>query len=123
MEKPISQMLDYGGVYLVRFDPAKGAEVGKQRPAVVLQSSVMLQAGVPTVLVCPLTSELRAGLEIIRVEIPPRDRLQKSSYAMVEHVRSIAVQRIVPDKLAQISRAEHRELRDKLLLVMGFVEG
>lgn len=119
VEKSVSQMLDYGGIYLVRFDPAKGAEVGKQRPAIVLQTSIMLQAGVPTVLVCPLTSELRAGLEIIRVEIPPRGRLQQSSYAMVEHVRSISVQRIVPDKLAQISRAEHQALKEKVLMVMG----
>ena len=104
----------------MRFDPAKAAEVGKQRPAIILQSPVMLKAGVPTVLVCPLTSQLRHPLEIIRVAIPPRDKLKRFSYAMVEHVRSISVQRIVTNKLAQISKVEHNQLKEKLLIVMGF---
>ena len=120
MENAISQQLDYGGIYLVRFDPAKGAEVGKQRPAIVLQSSSMLKAGVPTVLVCPLTSQMRPELEIIRVEIPSRDSLAQCSYAMVEHIRSISVRRITHRKLAQISQTEHSQLRDKVLIIMGF---
>lgn len=120
MENTISQQLDYGGIYLVRFDPAKAAEVGKQRPAIVLQSSAMLGAGIPTILICPLTSQLRKELGIIRVKISPRDKLIKSSYAMVEHIRSISTRRIITDKLAQINSEEHHQLREKILIVMGF---
>jgi mRNA interferase MazF len=46
-------------VYLISFDPAKGAEVGKTRPAVVVSPNEM-NRNIETVIVAPLTSTQRA---------------------------------------------------------------
>ncbi len=120
--EPLGAKLDYGGIYLVRLDPIKGAEVGKLRPAIILQTSAMLEEGVATVLVCPLSSEYKEGLGAIRVHISARERLLKDSYALIEHIRSISRRRLVPDKLAHISKSEYSELKNKVLSVLGFID-
>lgn len=43
-----------GGVYLARLDPAKGAEVGKCRPVVLLTDQGLLDIEPPHIFICPL---------------------------------------------------------------------
>ena len=42
----------------------------------------------------------------LHVALPPRDNLQKNSYALVEHCRSISVQRLIEPRLAQLTTKE-----------------
>ncbi len=45
-----------GEVWVARLNPNQGAEVGKLRPVVVIQADLLTDAGIPTVLVVPLTT-------------------------------------------------------------------
>ncbi|WP_295439162.1 type II toxin-antitoxin system PemK/MazF family toxin [uncultured Thiodictyon sp.] len=45
-----------GGIYLARLDPAKGAEIGKLRPAALLSAPEILEIDSPVLFVCPLSS-------------------------------------------------------------------
>lgn len=45
-------------VYWSRLDPVEGSEYGKTRPCVIVSMDV-LNASLPTVVVCPLTTVLR----------------------------------------------------------------
>jgi len=45
-------------IYVARLDPVEGSEIGKTRPCVIVSLDV-LNALLPTVVVCPLTSRLR----------------------------------------------------------------
>ncbi len=92
-----------GGVYLARLDPSKHAEVGKIRPVVILMGQFILDVQPPSILVCPLSSQSYAGCSHLHVQLPPRDNLQKESYALVEHCRSISVKRFVETRLAQLT--------------------
>lgn len=98
--------LTQGGVYLARLDPAKHAEIGKIRPVVVLMGQFILDIQPLSVLVCPLSSHSYEGCSSLHVKLPPRDNLQKDSYALVEHCRSISVKRLIEPRLAQLSSAE-----------------
>ena len=45
-------------IYLARLDPAEGSEIGKIRPVVIVSDNLRNQL-LQTVVVCPLTSQLR----------------------------------------------------------------
>jgi len=99
-------LLTQGGVYLARLDPSKHAEVGKIRPVVILMGQFILDVQPVTVLVCPLSSQSYEGCSHLHVQLPPRDNLQRESFALVEHCRSISVKRIVEPRLAQLTSNE-----------------
>jgi len=50
-----------GEVWVARLNPNQGAEVGKVRPVVVIQADLLTDVGIPTVLVVPLTTQVRRG--------------------------------------------------------------
>jgi mRNA interferase MazF len=45
-------------IYLARLNPGEGSEIGKTRPCVIVSLDA-LNAVLPTVVVCPLTTRLR----------------------------------------------------------------
>ncbi len=99
----VDTTLTQGGVYLARLNPAKEAEIGKVRPVVILTTQYLLQKSVPIVFICPLSRLSYPQLKALHVELPARDNLHVSSYALTEHCRAIAIERILQPRLAQLS--------------------
>lgn len=104
MEKII---LTQGGVYLAKLNPSKHAEIGKIRPVIVLTAQFILDIHPVNVLVCPLSSKSYPECKHLHVQLPPRQKLLKDSYALIEHCRSISINRIVEQDIAHIT---HKEL-------------
>ena len=98
--------LTQGGVYLARLDPSKHTEIGKIRPVVILMGQFILDIQPQSVLVCPLSSKSYDDCTYLHVHLPPRDNLQKESFALIEHCRSILVQRLIEPRLAQLTPRE-----------------
>jgi mRNA interferase MazF len=92
-----------GGIYLARLDPAKGAEIGKLRPVIVLTNQQLLDVAPVLIFVCPLSTRSQPEFSALHVSIGARERLLKSSYALVEHCRSLTASRIQRDQLATLS--------------------
>ena len=65
-----------GEIWIGNLNPNRGAEVGKVRPVLIIQEDRLTQAGLPTVVVLPLTTQIRPDLQHIRVLLRARDRLQ-----------------------------------------------
>ena len=108
-----------GGVYLGRLDPAKGAEVGKLRPVVVLTHQTLLDVMPAHVFVCPLSSRSDPAYESLHLTLEPRDSLRVTSYALAEHCRSISIQRIKSKRLAQLDATEIDSIVHKLQQLIG----
>ncbi len=102
-----------GEIWVARLNPNHGREIGKVRPVAVLQANELTDAGLPTVLVAPLTTQRHQNAELLRIEVAPRDRLLKTSYVCAEHLRAIdrhrlgegPLTRLIPAELQQIQRA------------------
>jgi mRNA interferase MazF len=64
---------------------------GKPRPALVVQSDYL--RGVGSLIVCPLTSDIQEGLQILRIIVEPtaQNGLQKRSQISVEKLTAIAL--------------------------------
>lgn len=106
-------------VWIANLNPNKGSETGKIRPVVILQENRLTEAGLPTVLVIPLTTQLRKGLEPLRIPLAARDRLKKDCYVVVEQVRAIDRARIGDGPLTKLTTEEMSSLEHSLKAVMG----
>ena len=112
-------VLARGGIYLARLDPARGAEVGKLRPVVVLTSQSLLETHPHLVFICPLSSKSDPAFAPLHVLVHARDRLRVPSYALVEHCRAISARRIQSDRLAQLNPHEMDEVTRRLQRLLG----
>lgn len=106
-----------GGIYLAKLDPTKHAEVGKTRPVAILMADLLLAVHPSSVFVCPLSSQSYPACESLHVRLPPRDNLQKESYALVEHCRSISVIRFIEPRIALLTQDELKSIFSRLQLM------
>lgn len=111
--------LTRGGVYLARLDPAKGAEVGKLRPVVVLTDDKLLEVEPPHVFVCPLSSRSEPAYAALHLALSARDNLRVKSFALVEHCRAISIRRLLEERLAQLTMGEVNEIARRLQRMIG----
>lgn len=111
--------LTRGGVYLARLDPAKGAEVGKLRPVVVLTDDKLLEVEPPHVFVCPLSSRSEPAYAALHLALSARDNLRAKSFALVEHCRAISIRRLLEERLAQLTMGEVNEIARRLQRMIG----
>lgn len=111
--------LTRGGVYLARLDPAKGAEVGKLRPVVLLNDDKLLEVEPPHVFVCPLSSRSEPAYAALHLALSARDNLRAKSFALVEHCRAISIRRLLEERLAQLTMGEVNEIARRLQRMIG----
>jgi mRNA interferase MazF len=110
-----------GEVWIANLNPNKGSETGKIRPVVVFQENRLTAAGLPTVIVIPLTTQLRKGLEPLRVAIRARDRLGSDCHVMTEQIRALDRSRIGEGPLTKLSSDEMLALERSLMGVLGML--
>lgn len=109
-----------GEIWVARLNPARGAEVGKVRPVLVIQADFLLEQGEPTVVVLPLTTQLRKSKEPLHVTVPARGGLREDSQVMPEHPRTIDRRRLTEGPLARLEPEELAAVERSLLAVLGF---
>ncbi len=112
--------IERGGVYLAALNPAKGREVGKLRPVVVVQSDMLNRLEHGTVIVLPLTSQCNPAAAALRVSIAPRDRLLKVSEVLCDQPHAIDMSRLRPTLITRLTHEELRQVEQRMLLVLGF---
>jgi len=106
-----------GGIYLAKLSPAKGAEPGKTRPVVIIQRQEIL-GNYPTVLIAPITSNLK-GKYPMRLFIKARERLEKDSAVMIDQIRAIDLSRLIPDRIASLTIEEMKKLEKAICFFIG----
>ncbi len=96
-------MPNRGEVWLANLDPRRGTEPGKTRPVLIVQAQALLEAGHPSTLIIPLTTNLVADAEPLRVRVPASGRLRHSSDLLIDQLRAIDNRRLVQGPLARLS--------------------
>lgn len=108
-----------GEIWTANLNPNKGSETGKIRPVLILQEDALTAAGLPTVLVVPMTTQFRPGTAALRVGVPARDRLRAECYVMVEQLRAIDRGRIGEGPLAVLTADEMIRVERSLRVALG----
>lgn len=110
-----------GEIWIANLNPNKGAEIGKQRPIIILQEDQLLATGLRTIITIPLTTQYRPAFAPMRIHIAARDRLLQDCYAMVEHPRALDRSRFGEVPLTRLTPEEMAAVERSLLAVMGIL--
>jgi mRNA interferase MazF len=108
-----------GEIWVARLSPSQSGEAGKIRPVLILQDDSLLQEDSDTCIILPLTSQVRPGLQHLRVTVPVRDRLLKESQVIVEKPMTLDRRRFGEGPLTALTTDEMTAVEYSLLAVMG----
>ena len=112
------RMFKRGSIYLTKLYPSKGAEPGKTRPILILQTDLLNETEHSTIIIIPLTTKLIDNTYPLRLRITKREKLLNNSDLLCDQIRAIDKNRIIPDKIASLSEEEilQVELQAQILL-------
>lgn len=109
--------LNKNDICLVDFNPAKGGEIGKLRPAIIMSQNDDNQM-LSTVIVIPLSTHIEADALPYRLTLPKREKLDKVSDACIYEIRALSKTRI-KNKIGSISEAEAQIIQKSLCELIG----
>jgi mRNA interferase MazF len=109
-----------GHLYLVDFNPRIKTKPGKLRPAIVLQSDLVTQAGYPSTIVVPTTTQLVENAGLLRLRL-------KRGVASIEHDSDVLVGQLIAvanesfkREIGVLPSALLRDLEHRVQIVLGF---
>lgn len=108
-----------GEIWVGNFNPNRGAEVGKIRPVLIIQADFLTAQGEPTVIVLPLTTQVRQAKEPLHVTVHPRDKLMQPCQIVPEQPRTLDRRRLVDGPLTQLRPEEMLAVERSLAAVLG----
>ena len=110
-----------GEIYLVDFYPARGHEIKKIRPALVIQNDVGNRYS-PTTIVAAITSRISDRAYPVEVVLEaPQTGLNARSTVRLDQVRTVDSGRLIK-RLGSVSRAVMRRVDQGIQVSFGLVE-
>lgn len=110
-----------GEIWLGNLDPNRGAEIGKTRPVLIVEADFLIAQGDPTIIVLPLTTQVRASKEPLHVTIHARDALEETCQVMPEQPRTLDRNRLIEGPLTRLTEQELRSVERSLVAVLGLL--
>jgi len=104
-------------VWVADLDPRFGAEPGKKRPVLVVQSD-LINGKLNTTMICPITTKLVSSTNLLRLRLLKGEAgLNEDSDVLVTHVRAIDNNRFV-QKLGNLDMGKQKLLDQSLRIVL-----
>jgi mRNA interferase MazF len=107
-----------GEVWLANLNPRRGTEPGKTRPVLVVQAQALIDAGHPSTLIIPLTTNLIDDAEPLRVRVPAQSSLRRDSDLLMDQLRAIDNRVLVKGPLSRLDEATMKRVADALREVL-----
>lgn len=86
-----------------------GTEAGKTRPFIAIQTNVLNKASHPSTIICPLTTNVKEGAEILRVHLKQGvANVASACDIMIEQIRAVDNKRLI--KKIGVLPEDHAEL-------------
>jgi len=101
-------VLNRGDIVGINLNLKKGDEVGKVRPCIILSDNESNQI-LDTIIVVPLSTHLIDNMEPFRIRLQKRDKLEKDSDILINHIRTISSSRVT-SFIAQITDEEYQSI-------------
>ena len=102
-------------IWLANLNPQKGTEAGKTRPVVIVQTDLLNEAHLST-LICPITTNVKKEIELLRVHLK-KGQLDKLSDVLVDQIRAIDNVRLIK-KIGQLNKEQKSKLKENLRVVL-----
>ena len=102
-------------IWLADLNPTVGTEPGKTRPVVIVQTDLLNDTHLSTI-VCPVTTNVKPDAEILRVHLK-KGQLSKLSDILVDQPRAIDNKRFIK-KLGKLTSDQIVQLKESLKIVL-----
>ena len=102
-------------IWLANLNPSKCTEPGKTRPVVVIQTDLLNETHLSTI-ICPITSNVKKEIELLRVHLKA-GQLDNISDILVDQIRAIDNKRLIK-KLGQLNKDQKIRLKSNLRIVL-----
>lgn len=110
--------MNFGDIVTVDFGMPIGSEPGFVRPGIVVTADAFLRFRPTTVFVVPLTSTRRAFPSHVEVDPDATNGLEATSWALVEQLRAVAVERCSAPE-GNVGPAITHQILDVLAMITG----
>jgi len=108
-----------GEIWVGNLNPNRGAEVGKIRPVLIIQADFLVAQGEPTIVVLPLTTQVRQAKEPLHITIQARDKLLQASQIVTDQPRTLDRKHLVEGPLTMLRPEEMLAVERSLSAVLG----
>jgi mRNA interferase MazF len=115
----MTPVIKHGAIWLANLNPQKGTEPGKTRPVLILQDQALLDAGHPSTIIIPLTTNLIEDAEPLRIKVKAREKLTRDSDLLIDQVRAIDNRRITSGPIANLEPELMKRVYQAVLEVIG----
>ncbi len=102
-------------IWLADLNPTVGTEPGKTRPVVIIQTDLLNETHLSTI-VCPVTTNVKPEAEILRVHLK-KAQLSRLSDVLVDQPRAIDNKRFIK-KLGNLTSEQAMQLKENLKIVL-----
>ena len=102
-------------IWLADLNPARGTKPGKTRPVVIVQTDLLNDTHLSTV-ICPVTTNVKMEIKLLRVHLE-EGQIDKPSDILVDQMRAIDNNRLLI-KIGQLTRDQQIRLKENLKLVL-----
>jgi mRNA interferase MazF len=80
-------------IWITDLEPQRGTETGKVRPVLIVQTNLLKDH--PSTIICPITTNVATGTDILRVHIKKGSaNLKSDSDIMIDQIRAIDNRRL-----------------------------
>lgn len=102
-------------IWLADLNPTRGTEPGKTRPVVIVQTDLLNEKH-PSVIICPITTNINSDAEILRVHLK-NVQLSKPSDILVDQLRAIDNRRLIK-KIGKLTKEQMTKLKENIMIVL-----
>ncbi len=102
-------------IWLADLSPTRGTGPGKKRPVVIIQTN-LLNDFHPSTLICPITSQVKPEIELLRVHLKT-NQLDAASDILVDQIRAIDNKRLIK-KLSTLTKEQIVTLKNNVKVVL-----
>jgi mRNA interferase MazF len=108
-------------IWLANLDPRFGTEAGKTRPVLVVQTDLLNKVH-PSTLICPLTTNVKAESQLLRVNINKSVASVKEDCAiMIDQLRAIDNKRLI-NKIGKVPGDISAKVKENLKIILELDE-
>ena len=102
-------------IWLADLNPTIGTEPGKTRPIVIIQTDLLNETHLST-LICPITTNVKTVIQLLRVHLR-KDQLTKLSDILVDQIRAIDNKRLIK-QLGKLNKNQIQTLKRNIKIVL-----
>jgi mRNA interferase MazF len=102
-------------IWLADLNTSRGTEPGKTRPVVVIQTNLLNDTHLSTV-VCPITTNVQPEVHLLRIHLK-KGQLDKLSDVLIDQIRAIDNKRLLK-RIGQLNKDQIIKIKDNIRIVL-----